>query len=259
MFATIWMCTHEWSLISRRATAFTFATCHHAFSSVSVSTRDQRPELPVAAGGDVDFRPRDRPAGVRRTSRSASSETGCSIRSSVSGSSFHCELTLCHRRFRLRVRQRGQRAVHQGPGQADVRRGDDVCGGEQRVRRGTGAPWARSARRGRARPRPPARSRRPPGGATVLTPHELGASPQRSERTGALDDDDWPGDAPADDQDETDHEWERDGQRDREHDHGDQEPRRRGATRRIVVRSHGRSGLVPRSARPAATTPASAM
>ena len=35
MFATIWMCTQEWSLISRRATALTFATCH------------QRLELPV--------------------------------------------------------------------------------------------------------------------------------------------------------------------------------------------------------------------
>ena len=28
MFVTIWMCTQEWSLISIRATAFTFATCH---------------------------------------------------------------------------------------------------------------------------------------------------------------------------------------------------------------------------------------
>ena len=32
MFVTIWTCTHEWSLISRRTTAFTFATCHQPFS-----------------------------------------------------------------------------------------------------------------------------------------------------------------------------------------------------------------------------------
>ena len=32
MFVTIWMWTHEWSLISMRATAFTFATCHQPFS-----------------------------------------------------------------------------------------------------------------------------------------------------------------------------------------------------------------------------------
>src|SRR5207244_3478138 len=38
MLVTIWMCTHEWSLISRRTTAFTFATCHHALSWVSSST-----------------------------------------------------------------------------------------------------------------------------------------------------------------------------------------------------------------------------
>ena len=35
MFVTIWMCTHEWSLISRRLTAFTFETCHHAFTCAS--------------------------------------------------------------------------------------------------------------------------------------------------------------------------------------------------------------------------------
>ena len=28
MFATIWTCTHEWSLIWSRATALTFETCH---------------------------------------------------------------------------------------------------------------------------------------------------------------------------------------------------------------------------------------
>ena len=50
MFVTIWMCTHEWSLISMRATAFTFATCHHAFSCLSAFTRStMRAELPVRA------------------------------------------------------------------------------------------------------------------------------------------------------------------------------------------------------------------
>ena len=39
MFVTIWMCTHEWSLISIRATAFTFATCHQPFSWSSWLTR----------------------------------------------------------------------------------------------------------------------------------------------------------------------------------------------------------------------------
>ena len=49
MFATIWMCTQEWSLISSRATAFTFATCHQALSwASSVDALDQRAELAVA-------------------------------------------------------------------------------------------------------------------------------------------------------------------------------------------------------------------
>ena len=39
MFVTIWMCTHEWSLISMRATALTFATCHQPFSCSSLLTR----------------------------------------------------------------------------------------------------------------------------------------------------------------------------------------------------------------------------
>ena len=39
MFVTIWMCTHEWSLISIRATAFTFATCHQPLSWSSLFTR----------------------------------------------------------------------------------------------------------------------------------------------------------------------------------------------------------------------------
>ena len=39
MLATIWMCTQEWSLISIRTTAFTFETCHHAFTCLSSLTR----------------------------------------------------------------------------------------------------------------------------------------------------------------------------------------------------------------------------
>ena len=39
MLATIWMCTQEWSLIPSRLTAFTFETCHHAFSPSSALTR----------------------------------------------------------------------------------------------------------------------------------------------------------------------------------------------------------------------------
>ena len=39
MLATIWMCTHEWSLICSRTTAFTFDTCHHAFSCRSAFAR----------------------------------------------------------------------------------------------------------------------------------------------------------------------------------------------------------------------------
>ena len=49
MFVTIWMCTQEWSLISIRATAFTFETCHHALSCLSrVDALDQRAQLAVA-------------------------------------------------------------------------------------------------------------------------------------------------------------------------------------------------------------------
>ncbi len=39
MFETIWMWTQEWSLISIRTTAFTFATCHQPLSWRSALTR----------------------------------------------------------------------------------------------------------------------------------------------------------------------------------------------------------------------------
>ena len=61
MFVTIWMCTHEWSLISSRATAFTFATCHQPFSCLSPLTRSiSAAQLAVAALGDADAHLLDR-------------------------------------------------------------------------------------------------------------------------------------------------------------------------------------------------------
>ena len=82
MFVTIWMCTQEWSLISIRATAFTFETCHQPFSwwsslTRSISVRSLR--LP-RTGTLIRIRS-IASAGVRRASRSASAATGCSIRS----------------------------------------------------------------------------------------------------------------------------------------------------------------------------------
>ena len=64
MFVTIWMCTQEWSLISIRATAFTFETCHQRLELlVLVHALDQRPELAVAADRHVDLHPLDRLGG----------------------------------------------------------------------------------------------------------------------------------------------------------------------------------------------------
>jgi hypothetical protein len=55
MFVTIWMCTQEWSLISMRTVAFTFATCHQPFRPlVRVDPLEQRAELPVRALGRAD-------------------------------------------------------------------------------------------------------------------------------------------------------------------------------------------------------------
>src|SRR2546430_4846527 len=87
MLATIWTCTHEWSLISIRATAFTFATCHQPLSwrsafARSITVRSLR--LPRA--GTLMRICATASTGVSRVSRSASAETGCSIRSSVFGS-----------------------------------------------------------------------------------------------------------------------------------------------------------------------------
>ena len=70
MFVTIWMCTHEWSLISIRATAFTFETCHQRLQLlVLVDALDQRPELAVAADRHVDLHPLDRLGGRQASLR----------------------------------------------------------------------------------------------------------------------------------------------------------------------------------------------
>src|SRR5229473_2816047 len=82
--ATIWMCTHEWSLICMRTTAFTFDACHHPFSCVSSLTRSSsRRSLRLPRTGTLIFICATASVGLSRVSRSASSETGCSIRSSV--------------------------------------------------------------------------------------------------------------------------------------------------------------------------------
>ncbi len=88
MFVTIWMCTQEWSLISKRSTAFTFATCHQPLSCLSSLTRSTSVRsLRFAREGTLMRIFSTASAGVRRVSRSASSGIGWSIRSSVSRSS----------------------------------------------------------------------------------------------------------------------------------------------------------------------------
>src|SRR5436190_1392440 len=85
MFVTIWMCTHEWSLMPIRATALTLATCHHAFSCASSFTRSTRVRsLRLPRTGTLIRIRSTASVGVRRISRSASSATGWSMRSAVS-------------------------------------------------------------------------------------------------------------------------------------------------------------------------------
>ena len=72
MLVTIWMCTHEWSLICSRVTAFTLAACQSAFSDVSWlarSTTSRSVRLPRA--GRVMRMSRTASAGVMRAPRSA--------------------------------------------------------------------------------------------------------------------------------------------------------------------------------------------
>src|SRR5438093_13260932 len=83
--ATIWMCTQEWSLICMRTTAFTFDACHQPLSCVSSLTRSSsRLNLRLPRTGTLILICATASVGLSRVSRSASSETGCSIRSSVS-------------------------------------------------------------------------------------------------------------------------------------------------------------------------------
>ena len=87
MFVTIWMCTQEWSLISMRATALTFATCHQPLSWSSSLTRSITVRSLRFARTGTWIRIRvTASAGVSRVSRSASSETGSSMRSSITDS-----------------------------------------------------------------------------------------------------------------------------------------------------------------------------
>ena len=87
MLTTIWMCTQEWSLIFIRATALTFETCHHAFSCGSLLARSRtRRSLRLPRSGRRIRMPAIASAGVSRVSRTASAETGPSMRCSISGS-----------------------------------------------------------------------------------------------------------------------------------------------------------------------------
>ena len=87
MFATIWMCTQEWSLISIRTTAFTFATCHQPFSCLSSFTRSSSfRSFRLPRTGRLMCIFSTACAGVSRVSRTASSEIGSSIRSCISRS-----------------------------------------------------------------------------------------------------------------------------------------------------------------------------
>ena len=88
MLTTTWIWTHEWSLICMRATALTFETCHHAFSCGSAFARSMtRRSFLLPRSGNRMRIPSIASAGVMRVSRTASEETGPSIRCSISGSS----------------------------------------------------------------------------------------------------------------------------------------------------------------------------
>src|SRR3954471_24666880 len=96
MFVTIWMCTHEWSLISIRATAFTFETCHQPFSCLSALTRSTSWRSLRLPGTGTLIRIRSiASVGVSRASCSASSDAGWSIRSAVSLSRATPRVCLC--------------------------------------------------------------------------------------------------------------------------------------------------------------------
>ena len=123
MFATIWMCTQEWSLIARRLTAFTLATCHQPLSCSSVLTRSSSVvSLRLARVGTRMRICATASLGVSRVSRSACSETGSSMRSCVSlSSSATC---LLRGKRDLRLLARTQFVVRHGPCQGDERSED---------------------------------------------------------------------------------------------------------------------------------------
>ena len=131
MFVTIWMCTQEWSLISIRVTAFTFATCHQRLQLVvAVHAPDHAAELLVAADGHVDPHPLDRlggrqprlALGLRRDRRSRSPRRSRLDRprrsprrgayARASGFRAVCLRPMCHTIRHERARTRSGSAVH---------------------------------------------------------------------------------------------------------------------------------------------------
>src|SRR5919197_4327513 len=122
MLATIWMCTQEWSLISSRLTAFTLATCHQPLSWSSALTRSRSAaRLRFARGGTRMRICATACAGVSRTSSSACSETGSSIRSCISLSSSAMSRRLDRGRRRDFL-EAAQLEVHERPGKGGERR-----------------------------------------------------------------------------------------------------------------------------------------
>src|SRR3954471_19203306 len=120
MFVTIWMCTHEWSLISIRATAFTFETCHQPFNCLSALTRSTswRSFRFPRTGTLIRIRS-IASVGVSLASCSASAATGCSIRSAVSWSRLFSSIAI---RGSLRPSNQSlMRNARRAPRQADRR------------------------------------------------------------------------------------------------------------------------------------------
>ncbi len=103
MLATIWMCTQEWSLISSRTTALTFATCHQPLSSRSAFARSStRRSFRLPRSGSRIRMCSTASAGVSRASRTASADGGSSMRASISGSSVTRPPASARRRRALR-------------------------------------------------------------------------------------------------------------------------------------------------------------
>src|SRR6266850_903797 len=95
MLVTIWMCTQEWSLISSRTAALTFATCHQPLSWSSWLTRSiTRRSFWLPRSGTRIRICLIASVGASRVSRWASADTGSSIRPCVFGSSSLTRWTL---------------------------------------------------------------------------------------------------------------------------------------------------------------------